>query len=240
MVKLDRTTITSFGKIRLNSNNNIALLFVSIALVFLMLFNTMFDIGVYAQQQSTAVTSANATGNNTNTKTFQVTFDSLIINDDHDPLFPGEWVMDAYVNNQWLELFSGSVSVDSGDRVNLAENNTAAMTVHDDERGFIRIATVGWENDMGFDPIPIFFTLMDTRIPFYIYDGLVQQATVPFTVNSANDPNGYVAVQYNKQDNFGVGSHSICSERNVAATSPPGPFDSDCDYRINFTIDEIN
>lgn len=197
------------------------------------------------QENTTLLTSGknnvSLTGdmNNVNaTRTFEVTFDSLIVNDDHDPIFGGEWVMNAYVNNRIIDLFPGSITVKDGDTVNFTGINSANITVPDNNLGFIRISTIGWENDMGFTPVPVFFTLLDTRVPFYLHTGLVQQATVPFILGP-NDPNGFVTVQYNKDVNFGVGSHSICSARNVAATDPNSWYEGNCDYIINFTIKEL-
>lgn len=219
------------------------ILFTAITFVFLGLLSNVNISEVSAQQQNITalpgieLNNPNATYANTNMTTFQLTFDSLVVNDDHDPIASGEWVMDAYVNNLILDLFPGSISVNNGETINFTAGNSANLTLPDDNAGFIRIATVGWENDVGFEPIPVFYTLLDTRVPFYIYDELVQQATVPFFAGP-NDPNGYVAVQFDKADNFGVGSHSICSERNAAATNP-SVFDGDCDYRINFTIKEV-
>jgi len=221
-----------------------AILFTAITFVFLGLLGNVNISEVLAQQQNITalpgfeLNNPNATYANTNMRTFQLTFDSLVVNDDHDPITSGEWVMDAYVNNLILDLFPGSISVNNGETINFTAGNSAKLTVPDDNAGFIRIATVGWENDVGFEPIPVFFKLLDTRVPFYIYNELVQQATVPL-VAGPNDPNGFVAIEYDKAENFGVGSHSVCSERNTAATNP-SIFEGDCDYRINFTIEEIS
>lgn len=221
-----------------------AILFTAITFVFLGLSSNVNTLQVSAQQQNITafpgfeLNNPNVTNANTNMRTFQLTFDSLVVNDDHDPVTSGEWVMDAYVNNLILDLFPGSISVNNGETINFTAGNTVNLTVPDDNAGFIRIATVGWENDVGFEPIPVFFKLLDTRVPFYIYHELVQQATVPFLAGP-NDSNGFVAIEYDKAENFGVGSHSICSERNAAATTP-GIFEGDCDYRINFTIEEIS
>lgn len=45
-----------------------------------------------------------------------VTFNSIKINNDHDPLFPGEWKIDSYVNGQRTQLWLGSelTRVDTG------------------------------------------------------------------------------------------------------------------------------
>lgn len=221
-----------------------AILFTAITFVFLGILGNVNISEASAQQQNITalpgfeLNNPNATHANTNMRTFQLTFDSLVVNDDHDPITSGEWVMDAYVNNLILDLLPGSISVNNGETINFTAGNSANLTVPDDNAGYIRIATVGWENDVGFEPIPVFFKLLDTRVPFYIYNDLVQQSTVPF-VAGANDPNGFVAVEYDKAENFGVGSHSICSERNAAATNP-SILEGDCDYRINFTIQEIS
>jgi hypothetical protein len=36
----------------------------------------------------------------TDIRQFNVNFSSMKINNDHDPLFPGEWKIDSYVNGQ--------------------------------------------------------------------------------------------------------------------------------------------
>lgn len=219
-------------------------------LFIVMVFSSVNLSTVEAQQQqnqqgntslltdSTIALTGGDINNLNTTKNFKVTFDSVTVNDDHDPIFGGEWVMDAYVNNRVIDLFPGSITVNDGDTVNFTGINSVNLTIPDNNLGFIRISTLGWENDVGFEPIPVFFTLLDTRVPFYLHAGLVQQATVPFIVGP-NDPNGVVAVQYNKDLNFGVGSHSICSAKNVAATDPSAWYEGNCDYRINFTIEEL-
>lgn len=217
--------------------------FVMSIFLFVGLGNEGF-VHVLAQQQQSqdspllTETGINGTANSNDTRTFKITFDSLVVNDDHDPFSSGEWVMDAYVNNRVISLFPGSISVNDGDTVNFSEANSHTLTIPNNNSGFIRISTVGWENDIGFEPIPVFFTLLDTRIPLYLYFSLVQQATVPF-VSGPNDPNGFVAIQYNKDANFGVGSHSVCSVQNFAATDPTNFWEGDCDYRINYTIEEV-
>lgn len=224
----------------LSSNQNISntLIFSIMIILGIGFFSIVDTIDINAQQQTNSI-PLRSNDTTADSRTFKVTFDSLVVNDDHDPFFSGEWVMNAYVNNRIINLFPGSINIDSGDVVNLTGINSATLTVPNNNTGFIRISTIGWENDVGYEPIPVFFTLLDTRVPFYLYSGLVQQATVPFTLGP-NDPNGFVAVQYDENDNFGIGSHSICSERNVAATDPTGPFEGDCDYRINFTIEEVS
>lgn len=237
--KISTESIFSF-----NSRYKIGIYGMFFTLSTFLLLSLSYDgfADVSAQQQNrtllTDLDNNNTTGTNT-TKTFKVTFNSLVVNDDHDPFSSGEWVMDAYVNNMVVDLFPGSISVDSGDTVNFSGINSVILTVPDNNLGFIRISTVGWENDVGFEPIPIFFSLIDTRVPFYLWSSLVQQSTVPFVLGP-NDPNGFVAIQYNKDANFGVGPHSICSARNVAATDPNNFWEGDCDYRINYTIEEIN
>ncbi|HET6590018.1 MAG TPA: hypothetical protein VFG45_07645 [Candidatus Nitrosocosmicus sp.] len=199
--------------------------------------NTNFD-EVNAQNQNNTISLTGDMSNINNTRTFEVTFDSLTVNYDHDPVFGGEWVMNAYVNNHIVDLFPGSITVNDGDTVNFTGVHSVNLTIPNNNLGFIRISTIGWENDVGFTPIPVFFTLLDTRVPFYLYIQLAQQAIVPF-IAGPNDPNGFVAIQYNKDVDFGVGSHTICSARNVAATDPTSWYEGNCDYRINFTIKEI-
>ncbi len=39
------------------------------------------------------------------------------LNTDHDPLYTGEWVMDAYVNDIQVPLWSGLLEADSGETI---------------------------------------------------------------------------------------------------------------------------
>ena len=177
-----------------------------------------------------------------NMRQFRVTFDTLKVHVDHDPLpeGEGEWVMDAYVNDKFVTLFDGSISVDNGEKIDFTSNNSVTVSVPNNQSGFIRVGITGYENDIGFDQLPVFQELLDMDTPFPIYVALVQAAVDPFVTFDANDPNGYVAVQYGQNDNFGEGYHVVCSERNVVATDPSGPFESACDYTIQFNIEEVS
>lgn len=224
-----------YRKFSVSNYFNSILLVISIFLLFGLSYTDLSN--VFAQQPLSPPLTERL--NHTNdTRSFEITFDTITINEDHDPLFGGEWVMNAYVNNRIIDLFPESRTVNNGDTINFTGVNSANFTIPNNNLAFLRIATIGWENDVGFEPIPVFFALLDIRIPFYVYTGLVQQATEPFILGP-NDPNGFVAIQYDKDENFGVGSHSICSDRNVAATDPNAWYEGNCDYRINFTIEEI-
>ena len=53
----------------------------------------------------------------TDIRQFNVNFTSMKINNDHDPLFPGEWKIDSYVNGQRTQLWIASEL----DRVNTGQ-----------------------------------------------------------------------------------------------------------------------
>ncbi|HEX5904773.1 MAG TPA: hypothetical protein VFY50_01855, partial [Candidatus Nitrosocosmicus sp.] len=71
-----------------------------------------------------------------------VAFNSMKINNDHDPLFPGEWKIDTYVNGQRAQLWTGSEL----DRVNTGQTVTFSgkdVNVTIPANGTLRIVTVG-------------------------------------------------------------------------------------------------
>ncbi|MGH9951042.1 MAG: hypothetical protein ACRD5J_05395 [Nitrososphaeraceae archaeon] len=59
----------------------------------------------------------NVSMNTNNSKQFNVTFNGISVNTDHDPLYTGEWVMDAYVNDIQVPLWSGLLEADSGETI---------------------------------------------------------------------------------------------------------------------------
>ncbi len=93
---------------------------------------------------------------------FRITFEKLHVNVDHDPIFGGEWLMDVYVNQQRVPLFSGSIPVRDGETVDLSRNNSIVVTVPE-ESGHIWIVTAGWENDVGFEGVPSLGPILKTQ-----------------------------------------------------------------------------
>ncbi|MGH9984035.1 MAG: hypothetical protein ACRD8W_08770 [Nitrososphaeraceae archaeon] len=167
---------------------------------------------------------------------FKVTFDAIKVYTDHDPLFSGEWVMDAYVNDQRVPLLI-SLQIDNGQTVSFSNNNTAAVRIP--QNGSLRIITVGYENDRGSESLPDISSQLGKDIKYEIYVFRAQDLVESLTVFGANDPNGFVSRQFTALDDFGVGDHRDCAVQNVQATDPSGLFESACDFELFYHIEEV-
>ena len=184
------------------------------------------------QQQQQQIQMKDNASKSDETRTLKVTFDSIKINKDHDPLFSGEWLLDAYVNNVWVQLWPGSKGVDDGQNIPL--DTSVNVNVTNNSTGELRLATVGFENDAGYEELPIFPTLLDVDLPFIVYASLAQEITDDFTLFDVNDPIGVVVKQFTIAQNFGIGEHEICSEKSITPFSQ-----GSCDYMLNISIDEV-
>lgn len=223
---------------------------ISILIVTLIFYNPFLSAWAQPQQRQEQLQEPNINNfsdiNNTVTSflpvkmlQFKVTFESVNVNFDHDSLFSGEWAMDAYVNREHVSLWHGIKSVDDGDLIHLNSNNTVVVNVPDNENGVLRIATLGFEDDVGYEDLQIFPELMDTYTSLPEYTDRVQQSITPLTTGYVNDPLGYVVAQFTREDNFGVGSHGICSDKNTLAPDA-GIQSSNCDYEILFRIENVS
>jgi hypothetical protein len=74
--------------------------------------------------------------------------------------------------------------------------------------------------------------LLDMVIPFIVYSGLVHK--IEMTLFDVNDPFGVVVKQFTIAQNFGIGEHEICSEKNVTLF-----FQDSCDYMLKIRIEEV-
>jgi hypothetical protein len=95
-----------------------------------------------------------------------VIFDSIKVNNDHDPLFPGEWKIDSYVNGQRTQLWMGSElnRISTGETIIFREKN---INVTIPENGTLRIVTVGAEFDIDLDDtLPNMSGILDKDLPF--------------------------------------------------------------------------
>ncbi len=171
-----------------------------------------------------------------NISQFKVTFDAIKVHTDHDPLFSGEWVMDAYANDQRVPLLD-SLQIDNGQTVSFSNNNTAVVSIP--QNGSLRIITVGFENDRGSESLPDISSQLGKDIRYEIYVFRAQDIIESLTVFDANDPNGFVSRQFTALDDFGIGDHRDCSVQNVQATDPSGLFESACDFELFYHIEEI-
>lgn len=198
---------------------------------------TMLSVQTVATLTSSAWAQQQTDNAATGMKQLRITIDALKVNTDHDPLFEGEWMMDAYVNDHRVPLLEQAISVDNGETINFTQNNSVVVSVP--QNGSLRLVTVGFESDLGFESLPDISTQLTNDIPYDLYVIRAQDLVESFTLFDANDPNGFVTKQFTAAENFGVGQHRDCSEPNVQATDPSGAFESACDFELFFTIEEV-
>lgn len=195
---------------------------------------------------STTPQDINTTSNNASTtasRSFRVTFESMHINNDHDPLTSGEWILDAYVNGELVPLWVGSREVDVDNTVEFNEGNSITVTVpagNNSNNSNIRIVTAGFENDFDYEDLPNLAPVLGMDIPFPIYLYMTQDVVEEFTVGNTNDPIGYVANQFTAIENFGVGSYELCSLPNFQASENTAELnDTICDFVLEYRIEEV-
>ncbi len=193
--------------------------------------------------QDTNITTNNASSTAAS-RSFRVTFESMYINIDHDPLTSGEWIFDVYVNGEFVPLWVGSREVDVGNTVEFDEGNSIIVTVpagNNSNMSNIRIVTAGFENDFDFEDLPNLAPVLGMDIPFPIYQYMAQDAVEEFTVGNMNDPIGFIANQFTPAENFGVGSYELCSLPNFQASENTSELnDTICDFILRYSIEEIN
>jgi hypothetical protein len=160
------------------------------------------------------------------------------INNDHDPLFPGEWKIDAYENGQRTQLWMGS----GLDRVNTGQTVTfrdisANVTILANET--LRIVTVGVEFDIDSqDNLPNITGILDRDLPLSDYSDEVKNSIEHLITFDRNDAIGIVAKEYNAENNFGIGQHDECSQSVGEAGDLYDEVDTSCDFRLRYTINE--
>ena len=78
------------------------LFLIILPLFIVMVFGNASLIEVYAQEgQQNIIPLTGDNSNVNNTRTFEVTFDSLTIDEDHDLVFGGKWVINACVKQSY-------------------------------------------------------------------------------------------------------------------------------------------
>ncbi|HYO05917.1 MAG TPA: hypothetical protein VER14_02910 [Phototrophicaceae bacterium] len=175
-----------------------------------------------------------------NDRQLNVDFNSMKINNDHDPLFPGEWKIDSYVNDQRIPLWTGS----GLDRVNTGQTVTfsgkdANVTIP--SNGTLRIVTVGVEFDIDHqDNLPNISGILDKDLPISDYSDEAESSTNHLIVFDRNDAIGIVSKEYSAEVNFGIGQHDECSQSVGEAGDLYDEVDTSCDFRLRYTITENN
>ena len=167
-----------------------------------------------------------------------VIFDSIKINNDHDPLFPGEWKIDSYVNGQRTQLWMGSElnRVSTGETIIFREKN---INVTIPENGTLRIVTVGAEFDIDLeDTLPNISGILDKDLPFLDYSDKAKDSIESIINFDRNDAIGIIAKEYNAENNFGIGHYDECSESIDEEGDLYDAVDTSCDFRLRYTIKE--
>ena len=167
-----------------------------------------------------------------------VAFNSMKINNDHDPLFPGEWKIDAYVNGQRTQLWIGSEL----DRVNTGQTVTFSgkdVNVTIPANGTLRVVTVGVEFDIDpQDKLPNITGILDKDLPLSDYSDEAESSIEHLIAFDRNDAIGIVAKEYSAKNNFGIGWHDECSQSVGEAGDLYDEVDTSCDFRLRYTINE--
>jgi hypothetical protein len=199
-------------------------------------------------------------GNSNDTiRKLNVTFNSIFINDNHDILYPAEWQLDAYVNNKRIHLSdnTGLDRAESGQAINFKGKS---ITLEVPENSTLRIVTVGAELDEGVidskykvngpsvdvagqtasdGVLPDISGILNTEAPLPEYRDKVEDSIQFLTTYDRNDAVGIIASEYDTRNNFGVGDHLQCSESTGEVGDIFDTVDTNCDYRLSYTIGEI-
>jgi hypothetical protein len=167
-----------------------------------------------------------------------VIFDSIKINNDHDPLFPGEWKIDSYVNGQRTQLWLGSElnRVSTGETITFRDKNVN-VTIPENET--LRIVTVGAEFDIDLDDtLPNISGILDKDLPFLDYSDKAKDSIESIINFDRNDAIGIIAKEYSAENNFGIGYYDECSEPIDEEGDLYDAVDTSCDFRLRYTIKE--
>ncbi|MDQ3840246.1 MAG: hypothetical protein M3297_13375 [Thermoproteota archaeon] len=165
-----------------------------------------------------------------------VNFSSMKINNDHDPLFPGEWKVDSYVNGQRTQLWIGSEldRVNAGQTISFSDKD---INVTVPANGTLRIISVGVEFDIDIqENLPNITGVLDEDLPISDYMDEAENSIEHLVIFDRNDAIGIVAKEYNAQNNFGIGQHDECSQSVGEAGDLYDEVDTSCDYRLRYTI----
>jgi hypothetical protein len=144
-------------------------------------------------------------------RVLRVTFDNIRINDKREGRLSGdgEWRLFLRAGSRWMEV-RGLGDVDDGDTV--AINRSFFVTVPESGAIPVGIQTDGWEDDC------------DGRfVKTTIRDPGVQDLQC---LINGNDELGFIAHDYTKAENFGIGTHNIASSRG--------------DYNLRYRIEQIS
>ena len=221
--------------------------------------NTNFTISNNTLDLGRNASSVNQARSEDSIRKLNITFNSIFINYNHDILFPAEWKLDAYVNNKRVQLSdnSGLDRVNSGQAIDFKGKSLA---IDLPENSTLRIATVGAEldeggatddmrknNQTGMDGrgvdsgegvLPDISGILDTQTPLPEYRDKVENSVQFLTTYDRNDAIGIITREFDARNNFGIGDHYDCSESTGEVGDIFDTADTNCDYRLSYTIEE--
>ena len=205
------------------------------------------------------VSSQDSGNSNDTIRKLNVTFNSIFINDNHDILYPAEWQLDAYVNNKRIHL-SDNTGLDRAESSQAINFKGKSIALEVPENSTLRIVTVGAELDEGVidskykvngssvdvagqgasdGVLPDISGILDSEVPLPEYRDKVEDSIQFLTTYDRNDAVGIIATEYDTRNNFGVGDHLQCSESTGEVGDIFDTVDTNCDYRLSYTIEEI-
>jgi hypothetical protein len=181
-----------------------------------------------------------ASGQQTNGSRLNVTFDSIFINNDHDPVFSGEWKLEAFVNGQRVKLLPISTSdgINSSETISFT-NKSLILTIP--SNGTLRIVTVGAEFDDNhmINLTDISGILRNDDLPFIDYVDEATSSISSLVAFDMNDLIGTIAKEYLEDNNFGVGQHDDCSESSLELSGDLyQQVDTNCEFRLRYHIEK--
>ena len=223
-----------------------------------LIYNTTHSVSKKSFDRDTDSFLVNASKSEDSIRKLNVTFNSIFVNDDHDILFPAEWKLDGYVNNKRVQLSdnSGLDRVESGQVIDF---NDKSVTIDVPENGSLRIATVGAEMDDGdiggrnknnhstvygggdgtSEAVLLDISgILDIEAPLPEYKDKVEDSVQFLTTYDRNDAIGIIAREFDARNNFGIGDHYDCSESTGEVGDLFDTVDTNCDYRLSYTIVE--
>jgi hypothetical protein len=221
--------------------------------------DTIFSTSKNTLNNGSSESSAGSATSDDSIRKLNVTFNSIIVNDNHDILFPAEWQIDAYVNNKRIPL-SGNAELDRVERGQVINFHDKSLAIDVPNNSTLRIMTVGAELDEGAidgkyknngsvmelrgvetndGVLPDISGILDTEAPLPEYKDKAEDSIQFLTTYDRNDAIGMIAKEYDARSNFGIGDHIECSESTGEVGDIFDTVDTNCDYRLSYTIKEM-
>lgn len=198
--------------------------------------NTVQIKGQLGSDEDDMIAMPKNTSTLNSSRLLHVAFDSIKINNDHDLLFPAEWVMDVYVNNQSISLLKNTDLIKAEDgKIIIFKNKTVNVIVPLNKP--LRILTLGVEFDEKIrDNLPNISGILDSDLSLLEYKDRAEKSIISLISMDRNDAIGIIAKEFTKDNNFGIGKHNDCSESSGEAGDLYDTVDTNCDFLLEYTI----